>query len=359
METYQLACSAILSGCEKAHGQAMLNAVQMAVHEVKDELPFHLQLVWDDEEGTPEKGIQVARRFIHDKGVLGVVGPMGSTAAIHAAPLFHEAGLTHITTAASHTSLSRQGYRTFFRMIASDDIQAREAIRFISCHLQAETMAVIYDETPFAKGLGQLYLEEAEKKSVTVTAHLQVELEKEDYREQLKEFMHPIPQVILFAILEPEGKRISGQLRELGVGSILMGTDALKPSHYLVTPGHPGKGPYHTNASTDIFQAESAWDFANRYQSRYGEKYSIYTAEAYDAAHIIMEAMKKETPPTRSSVLEGVKKTTYQGSSGSISFTPAGERKDATISFYVYENGSMKRMGYPQDLFSSCGLSGD
>jgi branched-chain amino acid transport system substrate-binding protein len=347
-----IGCSAALSGCEEKHGQAMLRAVELAVEEANElDLPQKIKLIWDDDAGDTEQGIEVAKKFIANPKILGVVGPMNSNPSIGAAPLYDQAGLVHITNSASNVRLSEKGYRTFFRMIANDYVQADALVNFTVKYLKAKQVSVINDDTDFSTGLAELVLERMKKAGIQITNHISLTCGKNDYSAELAPLNTSAPEVIFFAVLEPEGKLVSRLLRERGNRSVFLGTDALKPSKFLVTPGYDVAGPYHSCASADITREPEASRFADAFELKHGEKYSIYTAEAYDAAKILIQSIEKFQEPTRDLVLGNVAKTTnYQGASGVKSFTENGELKNPRISFYYYKEGLLEFIGFSDQI---------
>ena len=129
---YKIGFSSALSGVEKYHGKAQVDAVKIAFEEAKEEgLNFDLELVIGDDGAETNKAIDVANRFSSDPLVIGVAGPNGSDATKAAAPVYHGAGLPHITFSGSVTDVSNQGYTTFFRLIPNDDAQAEIIIEFM------------------------------------------------------------------------------------------------------------------------------------------------------------------------------------------------------------------------------------
>src|SRR6056297_1442770 len=252
-KSYKIGVSAPLSGCETEHGKRVVRSVELAVDEANQtDLPFSFDLLVGDDKGDTEVGKNVAKEFIADPLVLGVVGPLNSNPSIGAAPLYDKAGLVNLTNAASNVVLSQRGYKTFFRMIANDDVQADALMDFMKQYLKMSKITIINDDTDFSSGLAEIVLEKASNSDLKVINHLQVKCGQEDYSSELSSLDLNSPEVIFFAILEPEGKLITRQLRELGNKSIFLGTDALKPSKFLCTPGYDIPGPYHSCATTDI-----------------------------------------------------------------------------------------------------------
>jgi branched-chain amino acid transport system substrate-binding protein len=145
-------------------------------------------------------------------------------------------------------------------------------------------------------------------------------------------------------------------LRQAGVRSIFFGTDGLKPSLYLTTPGYDVAGPYHTSTATDVWLNPSAAAFAQAYQARYGELYSIYTAEAFDAAHILIRACTRAARLDRAAVLAEVASTRdFPGASGLITFNERGDRLNPQVGIYQVVNGKPVFQGLTAELLAVVG----
>ncbi len=349
LKSYKIGVSAPLSGCEGEHGKQMVRAVELAIDEFNqnNRKPYSIEIIVGNDKGETEEGKKVAESFVSDLSIMGVVGPLNSNPSDGAAPLYNQAGLVCITNGASNATLTTHGYKSFFRIIANDDFQGSALIDFISNYLKVSKISIINDNTDFSSGLGGLVHEKASARGLKIIDHLEISFGKEDYKQELSALDLSSPEVIFFAILEPEGKIISRQLREAGNKSIFLGTDALKPSKFLYTPGYDVPGPYHSCATTDINREKSAFHFAELFEKKYNEKYSIYTAEAYDAANLLINAIDSTDDPNRENVLQKIRNTKdYQGASGKITFTDSGELKDPKISFYYYKNGDLCFLGF-------------
>ena len=114
-----------------------------------------------------------------------------------------------------------------------------------------------------------------------------------------------------------------------------LGTDAIKPTRVLVTDGF--EGPYLTNSGTHA--SDQAPAFHQRFESTFGTHHSIYTVEAYDAAHLLMEVLNEVGLERleRAKVIESLKSRSFDGLSGTVRFDDRGERQDAAIGIYRYD----------------------
>ncbi|MCL5046781.1 MAG: branched-chain amino acid ABC transporter substrate-binding protein [Actinobacteria bacterium] len=355
----KLGCSAVLSGDEAIHGRSIVRAVQLAVERANSRVraPFEFRAVPADDRAEGEGGVRVAGAFIDDPEILGVIGPMTSDPAAAAAPVYDRAGLAHISPSASSPALTRRGYRTFFRLVPDDLVQGSVAARYAVRALGALDLAVIHDGSAFGEPLAEVFRETAAGLGARIRAYEAIRRRDVDYGSVADRVQDARADLFFFGVIEAEGTRLAAQLRDRGVRAIFFGTDGLKASRFLETPGAGVDGPYHTNSSTDIHVKPSAAGFLSLYRERYGEDNPVYAAEAYDAANILISAVEGApvrtgaTRPDRASVLAGVAGTReYSGASGTITFDEKGDRTDPEIGIYKVDDGRIRFLGYDWEL---------
>ena len=354
----KIGCSAVLSReeDEAIHGHHISQAVALAVEQANQsgDLPFLVEMVLGDDKAEEEAAINVAEEFSSDPLVLGVVGTMNSHTSLATAPLYHAASLTQIAPAASNPILTQQGHRTFFRVNPHDMCQGQEGARYAVGVLGSKKVGIVHDGGTFGEPLARIFGETVVELGSRIVCHLQIQPGKSDYREAVDELSASQPDLIFFGLIEAEGRIVAAQLREAGVRVPFFGTDGLKPSLFLATPAYDVEGPYHTSACTDVFNQASAQSFAEAYRNRYGELYSIYTAEAYDAANILIEACTRASTLERAAVLAEVANTNnFSGASGSITFDQNGDRLNPRIGIYKVVNQTSKFLGFTEELLST------
>lgn len=357
-KTIRIGHSVPLSGEEKVHGMAADHAVELAVRQANErgDLPFQIELVSLDDACTSEGGEAVARELSTDPAVLGIVGPFNSMPAQAAAPIYHQARLGHICPAASNPNLTRQGWDTFFRVVASDEVQGREAARCAVRCVGARRIAVLHDHSAFGQPLAEIFADEARKHGAEIVLFEGIQRGQRRFPDTVQRVRAADPDLIYFGLIEAEGSAMAHELRAGGVLAPYLGADGLKPSRYLETPEVEVVGPYYTSACADVRRYPSAADFRRTYARYFPDfaDYTIYTAEAYDAANILIEALRRAGASDREAVREQVARTRdYPGASGPITFSATGDRLNSTIDFYVVLSGELVFLGTTADLVRS------
>jgi len=349
----KLGCSAVLSGHEEIHGRAIVQSVSLAVDQanMKGVIKGGLELVVGDDRDERVAAADIARRYIRDESILAVVGPMNSNAVFAAAPLYQMADMVHISPAASNPELTRMGYSTFFRVVGHDEFQGTCAAAFTVSYLKKHRIGIIHDGSSFGKPLSEIFMRRVKDLGAEIVTLQKIQRGQRDFSRVTNKMLACQPDLIFFGVIEEEGLLLAPQLRSAGVSSVFFGTDGLKTSRYLETPLCAVKGPYFSNASTDLDVKTSAHAFKNAFVDRYGTTYSVYSAEAYDAANVIIHAMAGAERLTRQAVLARVSKTEkFPGITGRITFDPSGDRMHPEIGFYELMPGKTIFLGFDSDI---------
>jgi len=350
---FKIGFSTALSGVEKKHGKAQVEAVKIAFEEVKEEdLDFGLELIIEDDGAETNKALEVARKFSSDPLIVGVLGPNGSDATKAGAPIYNNAGLPQITYSGSITDVSQQGYSTFFRLIPNDDMQAEIVTNFLDQFFKIKHLLLINDDTEFAIGLNKYMEKYAQKKDIKILDKIKIQDDEDRLTDTIDKVVQINPEYIFFAGMEPICNLVALKLRERGLKSIYLGTDAIKPSKFLTTPGFNIDGPYQSNVCTDLYRNELTHDFALKFKERYGEIYSVYTAEGYVTAKLLIDAMKKcGSDITRGNMLKNIKSIKMNSIVGDISFQSNGELETSKIGFYKFKNQKdLEFIGFSTDI---------
>ena len=130
----KIGCAAPLTGDQAQIGIDTCRGVELAVEQANEKglgLPgVRLEVLDLDDQHNPAQAVNVAKKFVADRDVMAVVGHFNSSCTKPASAVYHEAGITQVTAASTNPELSRQGFKTFFRIAATDDVQGPKGARF-------------------------------------------------------------------------------------------------------------------------------------------------------------------------------------------------------------------------------------
>ena len=161
-----------LSGDQAPQGEGMLHGAELAVEQVNAQGPilpgYRLQLVVLDDKRSPTQAVAAAKKFVADPDLVAVIGHLNSSCTMPASAIYHEARLLQVSPVSSNPQISRQGFDTFYRTCATDDMQGPAAALFAVRDLGAKRIFLLDDMTTYGRGLAN----EFEKKARTLGAEL-------------------------------------------------------------------------------------------------------------------------------------------------------------------------------------------
>jgi branched-chain amino acid transport system substrate-binding protein len=81
--------------------------------------------------------------------------------------------------------------------------------------------------------------------------------------------------------------------------------------------------------------------FLEAYKKKFNVEPILYAPFTYDAANILIAAMKKADSADPAKYLPELAKISYKGVTGEISFDAKGDRKDAEMTIFVMKGGKI------------------
>jgi branched-chain amino acid transport system substrate-binding protein len=151
--------------------------------------------------------------------------------------------------------------------------------------------------------------------------------------------------LVYFGLTEIESSFFTRALRAAGVAAHLVGADGGSQSPFPRLAGAAAEGVWETYAGQDAQAHAAGRTFLRAYREHYGEC-PIFGAEAYDAACVLLEALRRAAAPDRRALLAALHALDrFDGATGAIAFDPSGNRRDAHATLWRVVGGAMAPVG--------------
>lgn len=334
-----------LTGDQATIGQDLLHGAQLAVDQANaggSILPgVRVELAPLDDQHNPTQAVAAAKRLIADPDVVAVVGHLNSSCTMPASAIYHQARLLQIAPVASNPQLSRQGFDTFYRTCATDDLQGPVAAVFAVRDLGAKRVVILDDMTTYGRGLSQAFEQRLRALGAEVLAHEGITQGDKDFTSVLAKVKAMQPDLLYFAGVYPEGALLLKQRAELGLQGYYMGGDGqLDPALIRLATPQAAEGVYLTTVGSDVRQLPTARAFLSAYEARYGTA-GAYAAYAYEATSIAIEAIRRAGKQDRQAVLGAMQHVKdYPGLFGLQNFDARGDSLIHDIGIFVVKAGA-------------------
>ena len=279
-----------------------------------------------------DAGAAAAQRIVSDPNVIGVVGPKTSVVTKAAGPIFDMAGLAYISPSATNASLTDGSLKNFFRVVASDALQAPRMAEFIADDLEAKGVLIVQDDEPYSEGLGNAVFQQLKARGVSVE-RVNVKVGQEFYSEVVTRATPRVDVVVAPLLVPSDARRLVTELHAAGRYPAIVGGDAL----FVGAFGVPGA--YVTTYAPDISRHPRGRDIIRLYESIFGD-FESFGGPAYVAMEVVLTAAldvcKRDGGVTRSAVTMQIPKVQFEESilGMPIAFDERHEVEDARIHVY-------------------------
>lgn len=347
-EVVRIGHVAPISGPQASFGKDNENGARMAIDDLNAQgvviggKKIHFELVPEDDAADPKQGTAAAQKLC-DAKVNGVVGHLNSGTTIPAAKIYNKCGIPQITPSATNPELTQLGYKTVFRLLANDNALGAGLAHHAAKQLKLKRIAIIDDRTAYGTGIAQVFKKTALADGMQIVDEEATNDKATDFMSILTAIKGKKPDGIFFGGMGPQAGPMLRQMQQLGLGKVyLFGGDGVCTAEL---PSLAANARTIENvvcavggAALDKMPRGAAWK--KRYDAKYPGEFQIYSAYAYDATMVLVDAMKRANSTKPAVYGPKLFDTNYAGvSSPRIQFEPNGELKDPAMTLYVYRGG--------------------
>lgn len=378
--TIKLATDLPVTGGDASIGKSTENGARLAVEQANTNhaIPgYTLQFDPQDDVGVggvhdPAKGANNITALIGDALVAGVVGPFNSNVALAEMPIANNAPIALISPSNTNPCLTKEGAAvgcsgandkvpglrptgnvTYFRLAATDDHQGPAMADYLYNTQHLKTAFVIDDTETYGAGLAKYFIQEWQKLGGTVVNGQSHSVKSTtSYVNLLTQAAASHPDVIYFGgVYANGGTLIRKQMEQIpGLANVTYaGGDGIQDTSVAQAVGVSGGPIYATVAAPDVTKIPSAQKFVTDYTARFNSEVGPYSATAYDAMNILIQATKKalttQHTPTNSSdsaqatkfrqaVIDALKQTSFDGVTGHTGFDQNGDTTNKIFTIY-------------------------
>jgi branched-chain amino acid transport system substrate-binding protein len=369
-QTVKIVSDLPLQGSNRAQTTTMVNAIEMAIEERGGKAGSATIEYESLDNATAQAGqwdeakcAENAQTAAQDEEIVGWIGPFNSGCAAVEIPILNEAGLGMISPANTYIGLTKPGgepdepekyyptgERNYSRVIVADDEQGQAGALLME-EEGVESVYILDDKETYGKGLADQVQKSAEELGIQIVGREGIDGSAANYRSLMNKIARIDPDAIYFGgIIENN----AGQLIKDKVGAgmsnddvLFIGPDGIFLDTFLTQAGNAAEGAYITFGGLPQSELTAkGQQFVQDYESQHDDAVQPYTAYAYEAANVMLDAIEKaskEGEVTREAVLQQIFATEdFNGVLGTWSFDEDGDTSLTELSIQRVENGQFE-----------------
>ena len=359
-----------MQGANRAQTTTMVNAIRLAL-EQRDGKAGNVKIEYEVlDDSTAQAGqwdaakcAENAQQAAQDEEIIGWIGPFNSGCAAVEIPILNEAGLGMISPANTYIGLTKPGgepdepekyyptgERNYARVIVADDKQGKAGVALMADE-GFESVYILDDKETYGKGLADQFQQAAEDQGVEVLGREGIDGSASNYRSLMNKIAQANPDAIYFGgIIENNAAQLIKDKVGAGMSNeevAFIGPDGIFVDELISQAGDAAEGIYVTFGGLPESElSPEGQEFVRTFEQKYDEEVQPYTAYAYEAANVMLDAIERASEeagggvPEREAVVEQIFATeNYKGVLGTWSFDEDGDTTLTELSVQRVENG--------------------
>lgn len=331
-------------------GKDSENGARMAIDEVNAKGPtvggkkVKFVLMAEDDAADPKQGTTVAQKFVDTK-VNGVIGHLTSGTSIPASKIYSDVGIPQISPAATNPKYTQQGYKTTFRVVASDNRLGAALGKYAVTDLKLKNIAVIDDRSAYGQGLAEQFAKAAKAAGGNIVSQQYTTEKSVDLNSQLTAIKSKKPDVIFFGGTDAVATPMLRQMKQLGIHAKLMGGDGICTETMAKLAGDAfvdGQVICAEPGGIQEAQKSQMESFREQYKKKFNQDVVIYAPYTYDAVMTMIDAIEKAGSAAPATYLPVLAKIKHPGVTGTIAFDSHGDIVDGSLTLYTFAENKRK-----------------
>lgn len=323
----KIGCSMPLSGPEVGFGVPVRQGMQLAVDNfnASKKLP-NVKIVLDceDSQDQPQQTVSIAQNFVDDPEVVAALSDFSSTATMAAGGTYARGGLLDMTPTASSPAVTKLN-SWMFRSSEIIPNYVQPLADFTVKKLGEKTIAIVQVQTDWGQGVAKTFTARAEADGGKIVAAEVYDPGTTDFRAQLTALRFLHPDAIFLAMLEQDAAIFMKERQEFGMNNIPvidLGVGVTQRSMKLA--GNAFDGLWTAKLFNPESKLPQVQAFIAAYKAKYGTMPDEWSADGYDGATLILQAIKRASSDvTRQAVRDQLAQTGgYVGANGELSIDP-------------------------------------
>ncbi|MSU65597.1 MAG: ABC transporter substrate-binding protein [Opitutus sp.] len=341
---------ASMTGKEAAFGQISHQGALLAIEEVNAAggvLGCKIELLTEDNQSKPGESATIVKKFISRDKVAAVLGEITSSRTLEAAPLCQNARIPLLSPGATAPEVTTRG-DYIFRACFIDPFVGTITAKFARSTLNVRRAAILSSvSSAQSVGLAKFFRERFTAEGGTVVLEQKFSEGDKDFRAQLTAIRATGVEGLFIPAYYTEAALICKQARDLGLNVPLFGTDGWESAEFLSTGGKAVEGCYLVTHFSIENNSPTVASFNSRFQKRWGTPASALSACGYDAAMLLVNALKRAGTTDGPKLRDALAVTRdFPGVTGTITFDAQRNPTKSAVVLNV-KNG---RFAFVQDV---------
>jgi branched-chain amino acid transport system substrate-binding protein len=330
-----------LSGQDAAFGTANRDGANLAIKQANEEGVLdgrEVELQAEDDEARPEKAASICKKFSTSAAVVFTAFSYTSIPCTEVL----EGKKPQVTILATSHVLTEQGNEWLFRIAVPDTKLAEDVLKYVKEQGWTK-VALTHVNDDFGNGAAESIQAAADEMGLELVAKETYVAGDREFSAQLGKVKDADPDVHLNWGNYAEAAALAKQRGNFGLDSVpYIESDAVATPEYPKLAGGASEGVIYATHWSPTYDSAMNKKFIEDFTAEYGHAPDLYATEAYTAALVSIEAIKKAGSTDPQKVRDALANTDLETPMGKIAFDEKGDPTYGTFLVEMLGGGEEK-----------------
>jgi len=344
-ETYKIGALFAVTGPASPLGTPEKETVEMLQEEINAAGGVNghpIEVIIYDTETDETKAVTLAKKLIEQDKVLAIIGPSTSGETLAIVDTIEQAGVPLVACAAA-TQIVDPVKKWVFAAPQTSDAAVQEIYDYAKAN-GIDRVAIMTASDGFGDG-GKGSLEKlADAKGITIVAAESFGKTDTDMTPQLTKIKGTDAQAVIVWGTNPGPAVIAKNMKQLNMEIQLFQSHGVANATFIELAGEAangvilpaGKLMVHQDISDDDPQKEVLTEYAEAFEAKYDKPANTFGGHAYDALHIVVNALEA-AGPDKAKIRDEIEKMNFVGTAGVFQMSPEDHNGLGKGSFVMIE----------------------
>jgi branched-chain amino acid transport system substrate-binding protein len=311
-----------LSGENALNGQSLLEGIKLYIDGVNQKGGVNgrkIMIDIYDDQNDAELAREKALEIVKAQRAVAVIGHWYSSCSLKGGEIYNHYHIPAISPTSTNVKVTENN-PWYFRTIFDDNLQGRFLANYVKKVFRPQAVTIIHSDRPYGVYLAQVFENSAINLNMPVKYQWGFVKDDPKLSEKLLEIVKNLKQVaqeagvIFLATHASEGIKIIKLIKDYNINNVVIVPDSFASKTFQegfndfpkekTNPGYYTRDVYVTTPIIFDSAGEKAHQFKQQYLTQYHTEPGWRAAFSYDAAMVIVEAIKKMEIKGRSATLE-------------------------------------------------------
>ncbi|MCG6918716.1 MAG: ABC transporter substrate-binding protein [Deltaproteobacteria bacterium] len=346
-----------LSGSLEYFGEMEKQSFDMALEEINGGGGINgrkLHFLYQDTKNDVDAGRMAAQKLINKDKVVMLGGGFTSAVTYVTADVAQQNRIPFLINTASADSITEQGWDYIFRLNPPVSAYASGLETFLAEVVKPKTAVIIHENSLFGNKASESFQKSCERLGIKVLLVEAFDHGVEDFQPVLTKVKQLNPDLIYMVAYVADGAALMTTARQLKLTPKLFlgGAAGFTMPEFVQYAGIASDKIITANLWHQALPLPGAMTYFTRFTSRYQKEPDYHGAEAYAAAYVIRDVLRRATSFAPEDIKKSLENTRLKTLFGPVSFTSYEKKinQNKLTSYVVQWQFSRLKLIWPKNL---------